>query len=1577
MAQIIRVGDPCSNEIHPIRYLRDNLPDDYTVIHNIELLVNKTWKEVDAVVITPHLVFLVDFKWWEGKTRACSERRSTTDHGTRFTMANKWLTSWNEEKASPLPKLRQNARILRGELPSSCENVHVSPLVVLTAEDSAFEDDSGHDAEFVKTLEESITEIQRRDIPPYWSMRDYDLSDKQHEAIVKTINGAGGKAMRRRRAPRNIGRWVVLGRLPSPSDEKGECHDFVVHDGLLHKTSDLLGCLDRESVEKILRTRELELIQEGTVKGKSPKGKTPKGKNPQERRKLALKALSGGDLAVGLATVVQGGRGLADALDMKHLHHIAKHFPLCRLSLHETLMYLEPKHRAGIRAKLTNAYRALMEMPPHPNILGARDAFFDADEQRFCLVLDDPGLLGTGLPQAMGERLNVVRALLAGLAHAHANGVIHRNISRDALLIGPDGGVRLTNFDYARHRDTQRTHTFAAGLQDLVNRDYAAPELFSEEGSTSASDVYSSGILIHEILTGRRPFATPAEARQDTGRFPAPPSTLIDSLPGHVDSAALYDWLQSLCAPEPTNRPPAEEALRGLEELLAPPATPLPPPADGEAEEEEQEQEEKQEVPDYRNLPTGFPFTPELTVVGRLGSPGAFGVVYRMTHRLANEDRAVKLVFLKERDAAIERVTREYKALLRLQDNPHTHIVKVFGAYRSAPPTPPHVVFELVPGETLHALFARRALGLPELWRLGIEAADALAHLHSLGIYHRDIKPDNLIWLPEGGVRIIDFNIAAGMPGMEHECAGTYRYTPPDFSLGTENPTEGELADIDVYALALILYEGWTGNYPWPGSTAPPPGIHPRHPGREGSAVDEFPGGEAAGLLCRALSPSRRDRLCSAIELRDALIDAAPMNLRDLGVDCGLDHRSFSPTVVLSPRREPPPSDPEDSKGDDDGAFDHPAPGRTVRRRGRSHVLAVGVNQYGHGWTEADHLQYAEGDATDLVETLRTHFGFEGRTLLGSEATRERILAELRTYEKRLAPDDQLLFAFFGHGEAIGREGYVLHPADGRKGDDANSISMVTINNRLAQSGSRNIAQVYDSCRIMSRSGARGPGSGGISRARVVKACRRTELTHGQVIEIAFSTSWDEHAFEHPDLQHGIFTKFLLETLMERRERRGLTFRECIAATGDKIRQWVAQTGHADQVPEYLAQPVTEDVFLMSPGGAGACSPVAPVAPISAAPAGKDSPRTPAGPSRPAKASPLPLAAGILALVLAAGLGGYHLLRSSFTPSREADEESQFMAHEEGPEDGSLQIASSANAGHPAPLSMLATPTPTHPPAILPIQPPESLPVLDVSDRQAGAMATEGRTPTPQVETESPTPHRPISTSLPTQAPGQPPESLPVIDVSDRQSDPVATEDRAPTPPVETRSPTPPPRPTPAPNSLAILSVKVSEAVRDHALSGGEHSEHTLGLAAMRLESRAAAALTESTLFEIRRGLPVTETSGGTPASPKPPSRYTLTLNLNHFEDRIVVFHDSNGNPLGIRRDIALSASAVIRDEAADTSWAVDVVEARERLAREAFAGIAPDLASRNDVLMKVIDTVTNQLVDAVLARFDALPLHE
>ena len=287
-------------------------------------------------------------------------------------------------------------------------------------------------------------------------------------------------------------------------------------------------------------------------------------------------------------------------------------------------------------------------------------------------------------------------------------------------------------------------------------------------------------------------------------------------------------------------------------------------------------------------------------LVSELGH-GGFGVVWEARDEMLG--RMVALKVLAPARARSEYAARwlmeEAEAAAQLQ---HTNIVSVFDIGSSE--GVPYLVTELLRGETLARRLRRGPLAPGQALRVALQITRGLAHAHSRGVLHLDLKPAN-VFLSEGGlVKVLDFGLARLFGGASTRGGGTRGYMPPEQLRG-----EPEDERTDLFALGVLMHEMLWGALPGPQPRVRPlhglgrrldaiatrlrsPDAHKRHP-------------NAATLLKELEQLEARSRAAwrgSATALAALVIAAlfAGILLRRTTSASPLAAHSFHPTVVIA-----------------------------------------------------------------------------------------------------------------------------------------------------------------------------------------------------------------------------------------------------------------------------------------------------------------------------------------------------------------------------------------------------------------------------------------------------------------------------------------------------------------------------------------------------------------------------------------------------------------------------------------------------------------------------------------------------
>jgi serine/threonine-protein kinase len=130
---------------------------------------------------------------------------------------------------------------------------------------------------------------------------------------------------------------------------------------------------------------------------------------------------------------------------------------------------------------------------------------------------------------SIDERLGLFDQVCRAVQHAHAHLVVHRDLKPTNMLVAKDGSLKLLDFGIAKvlSEEAEETALTRGGVQPFTPA-YASPEQLRGEVATTATDVYSLGVVLYELLTGRRPFPwAAASAPAESGREPEPPASAV------------------------------------------------------------------------------------------------------------------------------------------------------------------------------------------------------------------------------------------------------------------------------------------------------------------------------------------------------------------------------------------------------------------------------------------------------------------------------------------------------------------------------------------------------------------------------------------------------------------------------------------------------------------------------------------------------------------------------------------------------------------------------------------------------------------------------------------------------------------------------------------------------------------------------------------------------------------------------------------------------------------------------------------------------------------------------------------
>jgi serine/threonine protein kinase/tetratricopeptide (TPR) repeat protein len=401
------------------------------------------------------------------------------------------------------------------------------------------------------------------------------------------------------------------------------------------------------------------------------------------------------------------------------------------------------------------------------------------------------------LPAA--KACDIIRQVCLGLEAAHGEGVVHRDLKPQNIMLDSQGRVYLMDFGLARSMElVGMTRTGAL----LGTPAYMSPEQAKGEKVDARTDLFSLGVIFYELVAGVLPYKADtmmATLIKRAKEPPVPPNQVEPSIPPAVNDVIMkclqikvdrrYQHAGEILADLGFNS--ALQASTVQSSVIA-----------------------SQSVFEVAsNLTPGSQFGPRYRIEALLGE-GGMGKVYKAYDSEVGRTVALKLVKpeLARNPVSMERLKQE---LLLASQITHKNILRIHdlgdvGGLK-------FISMAYVDGKDLHSLIATegklpidRAVAITRLLCLALEAA------HNEGVVHRDLKPQNVLMDSNGQVFVSDFGLAKSLEGPSTmmtttgEVLGTPRYMSPE-------QAESKSADnrSDLYALGLILYEMVTGDLPF------------------------------------------------------------------------------------------------------------------------------------------------------------------------------------------------------------------------------------------------------------------------------------------------------------------------------------------------------------------------------------------------------------------------------------------------------------------------------------------------------------------------------------------------------------------------------------------------------------------------------------------------------------------------------------------------------------------------------------------------------------------------------------------
>lgn len=506
-----------------------------------------------------------------------------------------------------------------------------------------------------------------------------------------------------------------------------------------------------------------------------------------------------------------------------------------------------------IRNRAANASYAQSKMNHCPYIITSQCQFND-EQTAFYEISEymDECTLRARLRQktfTQIEKIGIILNIASALSEAHSKQVFHRDVCPENIYILSNGTAALANFGHSWFIEHTDMHfTVGSSLSKEDGSPYAPPE-FKDEDVSAASDLYSFGVIIYELMTGKLPFESTLKFRLSGGVL------TDDKLPSRIDSD-LPEWLDEIV--KHTIVADMDNRWNDINKVTAAIQQGIISSAASNGGVAVVDNHSEGEI-NLADLKPGDSVTPELILYEELGH-GAFGRVFKAKHTLQNKFYAMKIF---DRDVSASETINEFEAL---KDLSHNNIVKFTYNGRTK-----HGLFytlmELLDGDNLRD-YVTGSMRLPakEVYNMANGILSALVYMQGKipPVFHRDIKPNNIVWDGRSRFVLIDFNISTTIE--DKTFSGTLPYLAPDLILSSQKIDWD--CSADTFALGVTMYELLTQTYPWPGSDpCPKTGVPPTDIRKYNDKIsDAF-----ADFVMKSIVTDRNGRFLNAKEMLDAL----------------------------------------------------------------------------------------------------------------------------------------------------------------------------------------------------------------------------------------------------------------------------------------------------------------------------------------------------------------------------------------------------------------------------------------------------------------------------------------------------------------------------------------------------------------------------------------------------------------------------------------------------------------------------------------------------------------------------------
>ncbi len=509
------------------------------------------------------------------------------------------------------------------------------------------------------------------------------------------------------------------------------------------------------------------------------------------------------------------------------------------------------------------------------------------------------------------QRLDLFREVCAAVQLAHEQQIVHRDLKPSNVLITADGTPKLLDFGIAKLLAPELLDIsieVTAEFQRLLTPAFASPEQIRGEPVTTASDVYSLGVMLYTLLSGHSPYdpgtssslstedlvcklalVAPSVAVRQFLETTGPDGEPVAVTPEVVSMARgtdpdrlcsqLASGLDAMVLKALAKDPAARYATAiGLGDAIQ--SIISADSSGASAKVDASPAGDSSDPRDGTTLGADTPFSEwgHLQVIRRIGE-GIFGEVYECLDPSLKLTVALKL-FRRSGDAdadissqVAQRILREGQLLARVR---HPNVLLVHGA--GVHDDTVGLWMEYIDGKTLEELLeVQGRFSAREASLIGIKLCGALAAVHGAGVIHRDVKAQNVIREEGGRIVLMDFGSGrdlGGQMGRDPGAAGTPLYMAPEVLRGGV-----ATARSDIYCMGVLLFRLVTASFPVDADSWQ--GLLGKHESGEKRLIRDLRpdlGTRFVRVIEKALAKNSEHRFASAGEMQQALEAAADLS---------------------------------------------------------------------------------------------------------------------------------------------------------------------------------------------------------------------------------------------------------------------------------------------------------------------------------------------------------------------------------------------------------------------------------------------------------------------------------------------------------------------------------------------------------------------------------------------------------------------------------------------------------------------------------------------------------------------------